>query len=183
MPLHGAHQGDNASRRPGRRGGLLRGARCDEDVVEEAFAAVRVPGRLEVIGRHPLVVVDGAHNVAGMLVLARSLVEEFAVDGEAHRRGRACSSGRDPVAMLEALRAAGVRSVVACAPDSPPRPARRGGGRGGSRAGHGGHGGRHARPMRSAWPSGRAGPDDRVVVCGSLYVVAEARRLLVHDAA
>jgi folylpolyglutamate synthase/dihydropteroate synthase len=30
---------------------------------------------------------------------------------------------------------------------------------------------------------GRAGPDDRIVVCGSLYVVAEARRLLVSDAA
>jgi folylpolyglutamate synthase/dihydropteroate synthase len=29
----------------------------------------------------------------------------------------------------------------------------------------------------------RAGPDDRVVVCGSLYVVAEARRLLTHDTA
>jgi folylpolyglutamate synthase/dihydropteroate synthase len=29
----------------------------------------------------------------------------------------------------------------------------------------------------------RAGPDDRVVVCGSLYVVAEARSLLSHDAA
>ena len=61
---------------------------CDEDVVEEAFASVRVPGRLEVVGRHPLVVVDGAHNVAGMMVLARSLVEEFAVEGEAHGGGR-----------------------------------------------------------------------------------------------
>jgi folylpolyglutamate synthase/dihydropteroate synthase len=30
---------------------------------------------------------------------------------------------------------------------------------------------------------GRAGPDDRVVVCGSLYVVAEARAMLVRDPA
>ena len=29
---------------------------------------------------------------------------------------------------------------------------------------------------------GRAGPDDRVVVCGSLYVVAEARRVLSRGA-
>jgi folylpolyglutamate synthase/dihydropteroate synthase len=29
----------------------------------------------------------------------------------------------------------------------------------------------------------RAGEDDRVVVCGSLYVVADARRLLVGDPA
>jgi folylpolyglutamate synthase/dihydropteroate synthase len=28
----------------------------------------------------------------------------------------------------------------------------------------------------------RAGPDDRIVVCGSLYVVADARRILVPDA-
>jgi folylpolyglutamate synthase/dihydropteroate synthase len=29
----------------------------------------------------------------------------------------------------------------------------------------------------------RSGPDDRVVVCGSLYVVADARRLLVPPGA
>ena len=87
-------------------------------MVEEAFAAVRVPGRLEVIGRHPLVVVDGAHNVAGMLALARSLVEEFAVDGEA-QAVVGMLTGRDPTSMLEALLTAGIRSVVACAPDSP----------------------------------------------------------------
>jgi folylpolyglutamate synthase/dihydropteroate synthase len=28
---------------------------------------------------------------------------------------------------------------------------------------------------------GRAGPDDRIVVCGSLYVVADARRLVAGD--
>ncbi len=81
VPLHGSHQGDNAScALAAVEASSVR--RSSEEVVEEAFAGVRVPGRLEVIGRHPLVVVDGAHNVAGMIVLARSLVEEFAVDGE-----------------------------------------------------------------------------------------------------
>ncbi len=82
VPLHGAHQGDNASAALAAVEAFF-GSPLHEDVVEEAFASVQVPGRLEVVGRHPLVVVDGAHNVAGMLVLARSLVEEFAVDGEA----------------------------------------------------------------------------------------------------
>ena len=82
VPLHGAHQGDNAAW-PWPRWRRSSASPLHEDVVEEAFAAVRVPGRLEVVGRHPLVVVDGAHNVAGMMVLARSLAEEFAVDGEA----------------------------------------------------------------------------------------------------
>jgi len=39
------------------------------------------------------------------------------------------------------------------------------------------------RPEAVALAVGRAGPDDRVVVCGSLYVVADARRLLVHETA
>ena len=53
-----------------------------------------------------------------MIVLARSLVEEFTVDGEAVAVV-GMLRGRDPAAMLEALQSAGVRSVVACAPDSP----------------------------------------------------------------
>lgn len=179
VPLHGAHQGDNASAALVAAEAFF-DAPLHEDVVEEAFAAVRVPGRLEVVGRRPLVVVDGAHNVAGMFVLARSLDEEFAVDGEA-QAVVGMLTGRDPVAMLEALVAVGVRSVVVCTPDSPralpaevvaeaavglgmdalvvPPP---------------------ADAVRTA--VGRAGPDDRVVVCGSLYVVAEARRVLARGA-
>ena len=139
---------------------------------------MRVPGRLEVVGRHPLVVVDGAHNVAGMLVLARSLTEEFTVEGGPGRGGHAHRPRS--VAMLEALLTAGVRSVVACHPTHPV-PCRRGGGRGG--------GGRWA--WRPRWPLtrhpvrlalARSGPEDRVVVCGSLYVVAEARDALGADA-
>jgi dihydrofolate synthase / folylpolyglutamate synthase len=180
VPLHGAHQGDNATVALAAVEAFF-GSPLHEDVVEEAFASVRVPGRLEVVGRHPLVVVDGAHNVAGMLVMARSLAEEFTVDGEA-QAVVGMLTGRDPVAMLEPLLAAGVRSVVACAPDSP-----------------------RALPAEvvaeaasalgmvatvAATPGdavrlavGRAGPDDRVVVCGSLYVVADARRLLARDTA
>ena len=37
------------------------------------LAAVQWPGRLAVLGRAPLVVVDGAHNPAGVAALAREL--------------------------------------------------------------------------------------------------------------
>ncbi len=180
VPLHGSHQGDNASAAVAAVEAFF-GHPLHEDVVEEAFAGVRVPGRLEVIGRHPLVVVDGAHNVAGMIVLARSLIEEFAVEGEA-QAVVGMLSGRDPVAMLEALLTAGIRSVVACAPDSPRAlPA--------EVVAEAAHGlgmevtvaGSPAEAVALAID--RAGEDDRVVVCGSLYVVADARRLLVHDPA
>ncbi len=180
VPLHGAHQGDNASAALAAVEAFF-GAPLHEDVVEEAFASVRVPGRLEVVGRRPLVVVDGAHNVAGMLVLARSLVEEFDVEGEA-QAVVGMLTGRDPVAMLEALVTADVRSVVACAPDSPRAlPAEV---VAEAAVGLGMEATVAASPgdaVRTALA--RAGPDDRVVVCGSLYVVAEARSLLSRGAA
>ncbi len=178
VPLHGAHQGENASAALAAVEAFF-GSPLRDDVVDEAFGGLRVPGRLEVVGRHPLVVVDGAHNVAGMLVLARSLVEEFTVEGEA-QAVVGMLSGRDPAAMLEALLAAGIRSVVACAPDSPRAlPAER---VAEAAVGLGMTVAVAASPGDAVRLAvGRAGPDDRVVVCGSLYVVADARRLLVHD--
>ncbi len=97
VPLHGAHQGDNAACALAATEAFF-GAPLDEQLVDEAFATVEVPGRLEVVGRHPLVVVDGAHNVAGMRSLARSLIEGFAVDGDAVAV-IGMLRGRDPVGM------------------------------------------------------------------------------------
>jgi dihydrofolate synthase/folylpolyglutamate synthase len=180
LPLHGAHQGENASCAVAAVEAFF-GAPLADQVVAQAFAEVRVPGRLELVGRHPLVVVDGAHNVAGMIVLARSLVEEFEVAGETEAVV-GMLAGRDPTAMLDALLTAGVRSVVACAPRSPRALA--------ADAVAAAAGGLGMAVTVASEPGdaaalavGRAGPDDRVVVCGSLYVVADARRLLVPDAA
>ncbi len=117
VPLHGAHQGENAACALAATEAFF-GAPLDPEVVEEAFAAVRVPGRLEVLGRHPLLLVDGAHNAAGMAALGRALSEEFAVDG-ASVAVVGMLVGRDPSAMLAPLATAGVGAVVACAPDSP----------------------------------------------------------------
>ena len=132
-----------------------------------------------------LVEVTSAEGVGTTLTvrvpLTLSIVEGFTVDGEA-QAVVGMLSGRDPVAMLEALLTAGVRSVVACAPDSPRAlPA--------EVVAEAAFGlGMEATVARSPGDAvrlalGRAGPDDRVVVCGSLYVVAEARRMLAHDAA
>ena len=45
----------------------------DDDFVAAAAAAVRVPGRFEVIADEPLTILDGAHNPGGMRALADSL--------------------------------------------------------------------------------------------------------------
>jgi len=177
IPLHGSHQGDNAACALAAAEAFF-GNPLHEDVVEEGFAAVRVPGRLEVIARHPLVLVDGAHNAAGMMALARALSDEFATDGTV-TAVVGMLSGRDPTVMLEALVSAGVRAVVACAPDSP-------------RALPAGQVAEAAfalgmsvavadRPTEAVHLAiERSAPDDLVVVCGSLYVVADARQALLR---
>jgi dihydrofolate synthase/folylpolyglutamate synthase len=117
VPLHGAHQGDNAACALAAVEALF-AAPLAGDVVEEGFAAVSVPGRLEVVSRRPLVVVDGAHNVAGMAVLGEAVAEEFDVAGPTIAVV-GMLRGRDPSAMLAALSPAGVSTLIACAPDSP----------------------------------------------------------------
>ncbi|MGO9080720.1 MAG: bifunctional folylpolyglutamate synthase/dihydrofolate synthase [Streptosporangiaceae bacterium] len=50
----------------------------DPDLVREAFMAMSSPGRLEVVRRSPLVILDAAHNPAGMAASAEALTEAFA---------------------------------------------------------------------------------------------------------
>lgn len=45
----------------------------DEAAVVAAAADVRVPGRLQAVGQHPLTLLDGAHNPDGIAALAESL--------------------------------------------------------------------------------------------------------------
>jgi dihydrofolate synthase/folylpolyglutamate synthase len=172
VPLHGAHQGRNASVALAAVEAFFDDPLAP-DVVDEAFAAVRVPGRLEVLGRYPLLLVDGAHNAAGMAALGDALTEEFAVDGVTVAVV-GMLSGRDPSAMLAPLASAGVSAIVACEPVSP-----------------------RAMPVAAVSEAGRAlglavyeepdvraallvargmvGADGAVVVAGSLYVVGTAR--------
>ncbi len=117
LPLHGAHQADNAACALAAAQSFL-GTVLDEDLVAEAFAGVTVPGRLEVVGRHPLVVLDGAHNPAGAATIGQALTEDFA----AARRVivvMGCLRGRDPGELLAAIGPDRIDTVVACRPPSP----------------------------------------------------------------
>ncbi len=49
----------------------------DPGLVREAFATMTSPGRLEVVRRSPVVLVDSAHNPAGMAAAAAALTEAF----------------------------------------------------------------------------------------------------------
>ena len=48
-----------------------------EELVREAFAGMSSPGRLEVVRRSPVVIVDSAHNPAGMAASLAGLTEAF----------------------------------------------------------------------------------------------------------
>jgi dihydrofolate synthase/folylpolyglutamate synthase len=45
----------------------------DEEATRRGFAAARWPGRLDVVSRDPVTILDGAHNPAGAMALAEHL--------------------------------------------------------------------------------------------------------------
>jgi dihydrofolate synthase/folylpolyglutamate synthase len=117
LPLRGAHQCVNAAVALASAQAFL-GDVIADDLVREAFAGVTVPGRLEVLGRRPFVVLDGAHNPVGARATRDALAEDF----ESARRivvVMGCLKRRDPAALLGELRDERLATVVACTPPSP----------------------------------------------------------------
>jgi folylpolyglutamate synthase/dihydrofolate synthase len=96
LPLFGAHQAGNLAcaiaaveafaRTPDdagpRAGGTAIGdgpAPLDPDIVRRAVATMSSPGRLEVVRRSPVVIVDAAHNPGGMAASVEALTEAFSL--------------------------------------------------------------------------------------------------------
>ena len=112
VALHGRHQLDNAALAVAAVESFFDAALPD-DVVEEALAGVRVPGRFEIVGREPLIVLDGAHNPDGARAAAATLDEDFAPAGR-RLLVVGMQSGRDVAGVLGALGAGRADLVVAC---------------------------------------------------------------------
>ncbi len=115
LSLHGAHQADNAAIALAAAEAFL-GRPLDADLVADVLGHARSPGRLEVVGTQPLVLLDGAHNVAGAHALAAALAEEFP------QASRTLVVGllreKDPGEMLAALGVGQYDHVVCCRPPS-----------------------------------------------------------------
>jgi dihydrofolate synthase / folylpolyglutamate synthase len=81
LPLFGAHQAGNAACALAAveafAGVSDEAAALDEDLVREAFAKVSSPGRLEVVRRSPTIIIDAAHNPAGMAATVAAIGEAF----------------------------------------------------------------------------------------------------------
>ena len=177
VPLYGAHQGDNVAIAVAAAEAFF-GVPLDASVVAEALGSARVPGRLEVLGRRPLVVLDGAHNPAGAAALGEALGEDFGVV----RRTVlvfGCLNGRSPGDVLAALGPDRIAHVVACTP-----PSLRGVPAADVAAAAAGLGLEvsiaDSVPEALAAARGLVGADDLVLVTGSLYLVGAARRHLTR---
>jgi dihydrofolate synthase/folylpolyglutamate synthase len=117
LPLHGRHQGDNAVLALAAVETFF-GAALDVAVVIEGFAVVSMPGRFEVLGHQPLVIVDGAHNPPGADVCASVMADDFDPAGD-RILVVGLLKGRDPEMMLGALRADEAGQLICCTPPSP----------------------------------------------------------------
>jgi dihydrofolate synthase / folylpolyglutamate synthase len=175
LPLHGAHQAQNAAVAVAAVEAFF-DRPLDPGVVAEAFADLRIPGRFEVVHRAPLLVLDGAHNPDGARAAAATLADEFDVAGT-RRWVIGPLAGRDVDELLEAF---GVRPgdhvVATTAPSPRGVPAADVAKAAEAR-------GADAEPVAdvdaavaAAWGAATAaGEGDLVIVTGSLYVVGAAR--------
>lgn len=179
LPLHGAHQTTNCALAITAASAFV-GRALTPDRVAIGLAAVRMPARLEAFhvasGAQPTVILDGAHNPDAARALAAALAD-------IPRPGRrvlvvGVLTGRDPASMLEAFAAGTFDEVVTCTPPTGrARPASE----------------MAAAAVSAGWPAtpiddvgdaldsiiSAADHDGQIVVTGSIYLVADARRWLM----
>jgi dihydrofolate synthase / folylpolyglutamate synthase len=106
LPLFGAHQAGNAACALAAVEAFAgvtgdRAEALDPDLVREAFAKVSSPGRLEIVRRSPTIIIDAAHNPAGMAATVAAIEEAFSFT---HLSGVFAASGdKDVPGMLAEL--------------------------------------------------------------------------------
>jgi dihydrofolate synthase/folylpolyglutamate synthase len=175
LPLYGEHAARNAAAAVVALEALL-DRPLEEEAVHEALSAARSPGRMEVVDRRPLTVLDGAHNPAGAGALARALREAFAWHQLHLVLG--ISSNKDLDGIARALAPLRPKTVYAVRNSSErSAPAERV-----AAASTAAGLETDLRPTVQAGVEaarGAAAEDDLIVVTGSLYTVADARRDIV----
>jgi dihydrofolate synthase / folylpolyglutamate synthase len=181
LGLFGEHQGGNAA-------AAVVAVEClgeaglpvSDRAVRDGLRTAQWPARMELLSRRPVVVLDCAHNVASARALAAALLRCFPVVGRRHlifaasadkqiremlelmarvidhfhlTRYRSNPRSADPVAVANILRELGKDDIEI-----------------------------HEGPevaWRTAWA--RSGPDDGIVVAGSVFLAGELRPTMLRD--
>ncbi|HEU5225115.1 MAG TPA: Mur ligase family protein [Actinomycetota bacterium] len=176
LPVYGEHAAHSAAAAVVAVEALLERP-LDRDAVRLALGAATSPGRLEVAARRPLVILDGAHNPAAARALADALPDTFTWDrlhlvmgvfGDKDLDGilgpLAPLADAGYAAAVDSVRARSPREVAAAmiAHDIPAET---------------------FTTVRDALDAAAsaASDGDLILVTGSLYTVADARRALLED--
>jgi dihydrofolate synthase/folylpolyglutamate synthase len=148
-----------------------------DEPIRRGLAGTRWPGRLQVVGVNPRVVLDGGHNPAALSSSGASL--RRLIGNERLVTVFAMLSERDPGQLLPVLRSTSPDAAIFTEPASA--------------AGHAisafqlarsyGGSGEAVIPAEAALDRAKelAGPDGNVFVCGSLYLVGEILALTQDD--
>jgi dihydrofolate synthase/folylpolyglutamate synthase len=176
LPLFGPHQASNAALAVA-AAEAFGGGPLDPDGVAAGLERVRLPARIEVVSRHPVVVVDGGHNPDATRAVLETLTTEIA-----HGRLVVVAGMLEDKQVEEVmgLLSGSAQSFHLAAPDSDrAAPVSRladalvdAGVPNGAVAAHGGVG----EAIQGALDE--AGEEDLVLVFGSLYTAGEARAWL-----
>ncbi|HTM47762.1 MAG TPA: folylpolyglutamate synthase/dihydrofolate synthase family protein [Bryobacteraceae bacterium] len=166
-PLPGDHQVENAVTAVA----ALRVLDIPGGAIEAGIASVRWPGRLETVSTRPEIILDGAHNPSGARALV-DFIRRFYCD---RKVTLIYGAMRDKaVAEMASILFPAAASVIVTAPaqERATRPE--------TILGLAGHPDiRIAGSVKEALDQVRgAGPEEAVFITGSLFVVAEARRLI-----
>lgn len=204
VPLHGVHQAVNVATAVTAVEAFF-GRSLDDDVVAAALGDMSLPARFEIVAHQPTVVIDGAHNPPGAAALRETLAETLSVGNESvpaaghDDLGASASTppGRtvlivganrphDPEAFCEALELDSFDTVVTAAASWPraiaPSEVAQAVTSAAARSDHS-DGAPEVIPANDVAAAlqiarERSGSDGTIVVSGSLYLAAEARRLL-----
>lgn len=172
VTLHGIHQGVNAATAIVTAEAFL-GRALGDEVIGATMSNARMPGRMELLSRKPMIVVDGAHNPAGIRALVATLDGAFHVEGE-RRCVVGMLTGRVIDDMIEPLVNLGFTEFHCATPNSP---------RGvpasevaAAVRKFGATAFEHKSGLSAlAHARERSTDEDLIVVAGSLYLVAEVR--------
>ncbi len=180
VPLHGQHQGDNASLAICAVEAFFDDA-INREILDHGMSMVSMPGRFEVMGHRPLVIIDGAHNPAGAEVCSEVFFADFNTQGRKILVTGALRS-RDPEDLLLALRANDFDVVITCMPPTPRGLAAQEMATVAQNIGC--NDVRVAESVEKACEMALklADTDDAVLISGSLYIVSAARTYLLSRA-
>jgi dihydrofolate synthase/folylpolyglutamate synthase len=121
LPLHGAHQAQNAAVALATAEAFLGASantrQLDPEVVREGFAGATSPGRLERVRTAPTMLLDAAHNPHGMTATVKALTEEFPFNRLVVVL--ATLADKDVTGMLELLEP--ITEAVVCTRNTSPR--------------------------------------------------------------